>query len=303
MTNQKVTTTKFFENKRVKETILAYLMMAPDIIGLLFFVFIPVLIAFYISLHDWNALQPMKFAGLKNYINLMSDSEWWGSLKTTFIYSLMFVPMLFIGSLLLAVFVNSIPGKSQEYFRTAYFIPYSVSTVVAAVMWLFMFDQQKGFINHFFLLLGLSKQKFLGDSKEALICIAIISAWMQIGYYTIIFLAAIKDIPRSYYEAAELDGANAFSVFYKITFPLIREVSSFVLIVTTVYSFQIFDQVKILTRGGPGRATEVSVYYIYTQCFEFMKLGYSSALAFILFIILFVLSLIQLRVTKGNSYE
>ncbi len=291
------------KSKKVKENLFAYFMLAPDVIGIALFIFVPILIALYVSFHDWNVLEPMKYIGLGNYKNLLSDGQWWHSVWTTLLYTLMFVPMVFCISLLMAVFVNSIPGSAQEFFRTLYFIPYSISTVVASLIWRFMMDPQRGFINDILRAIGLPAQDFLGNPRQALFCIAFISAWMLIGYYSIIFLAALKDIPVSYYEAAYLDGANFFHVFKSITFPLLKEVNTFVLIVTTIASFQVFDQIKILTNGGPADATNVSVYYIYKNAFEYMKVGYSSALAFVLFAIIFVFSLIQLRITKGNSDE
>lgn len=290
-------------NKRVQENFFAYFMLAPDIIGLAVFVFLPILIAFYVSLHSWNGLQPMKFIGLKNYKALLSDRLWWHSLKLTLYYSLMFVPMLYCFSLLLALFVNSIPGKAQEFFRTAYFVPYAVSTVVAAIVWNFIFDPQRGLLNDILKIFNIPPQAFLGNPKQAMFCIAFISAWMQVGYYAIIFLAALKDIPKSYYEAAKLDGANAFQIFRHITFPLLKEANSFVLTITTILSFQVFDLIKIMTNGGPAEATNVSVYYIYTNSFDYMKLGYSSSMAFILFLIILFVSLLLLKITKGSSNE
>ncbi len=294
---------KRINKRKVKENLFAYAMLAPDVIGIAVFIFIPILIALYVSFHNWNVLEPMAFAGLKNYKTLLTDSQWWHSVWTTVLYTLMFVPMVFCVSLLLAVFINSIPGKMQEILRTLYFIPYAISTVVASLIWRFMMDPQRGFINKILKVFGIPAQDFLGSTKQALFCIAIISAWMLIGYYTIIFLAALKDIPISYYEAAYLDGAGSFQIFKNITLPLIKEVSTFVLIVTTIASFQVFDQIKILTNGGPADATTVSVYYIYQNAFDYMKVGYSSALAFVLFLIIFVFSLFQLKLTKGNADE
>ncbi len=289
--------------RKIKENLFAYCMLAPDVIGLAVFIFLPVLIALYVSFHNWNVLEPMTFAGIENYKTLLTDKQWWHSVWTTILYTLMFVPIVFCISLLLAVFVNSIPGKAQEFFRTVYFIPYAISTVVASLIWRFMMDPQRGYINSFLQIFGIPAQDFLGSTQQSLFCIAIISAWMLIGYYTIIFLAALKDIPVSYYEAAHLDGANSLQIFKRITLPLIKEVSTFVLIVTTIASFQVFDQIKILTNGGPADSTTVSVYYIYQNAFDYLKVGYSSALAFVLFLIIFVLSLLQLRLTKGNADE
>ena len=290
-----------FVNKKVKENIFAYAMLAPDIIGLAIFIFLPILIALFVSFNDWNALEPMKFAGLQNYKEALADIEWWNSIKTTIIYTLMYVPMVYCISLLIALFINSIPGKAQEFFRTMYFVPYAISTVVAAMIWKFMFDPQRGFINDILWIFGIEPQSFLGDPQQALFCIAFISAWLVIGYYSIIFLTALKDIPVSYYEAAKLDGANTFRTFTSITFPLLKEVNAFVLVITTIASFQVFDVIKILTNGGPANATNVSVFYIYRNSFDYMKLGYSSALAFLLFIIIFVFSFMLLKMTKGHS--
>ncbi|TCL61496.1 carbohydrate ABC transporter membrane protein 1 (CUT1 family) [Hydrogenispora ethanolica] len=294
---------RFLTRPKVQENLFAYLMLAPDLIGLAVFIFLPIVIAFYVSLHDWNALEPMQFVGLKNYWTLSGDLDWWVSLRTTALYSLMFVPLVYGISLLLAVFIHSIPGKFQEFIRTVNFMPFSVSTVVAGIIWMFMFEEQRGMVNGAIKLLGLPAQTFLGDPDQALICIALVSAWMVIGYYTVLFLAALKDIPVSYYEAARLDGANVLTIFKNITLPLLKETSTFVLIVTTIASFQVFDQIKIMTNGGPADATNVSVFYIYRQCFEYMKLGYASALAFVLFMIIFALSLAQLKLMRSGNTD
>lgn len=293
---------KKFTSKKKKEYLFAYAMLAPDVIGLAIFVFLPVIIAFYVSLHRWNALEAMQFIGFKNYLTLMKDTSWWQSVLTTLKYTVMFVPMVYFLSLLLAVFINSIPGKLQQFFRTVYFVPFSISTVVVAIIWMFMFDEKRGYFNAILRFFGIEAQTFIANPNQALFWIAFVSAWMLIGYYTIIYIAALKDIPQSYYEAAKIDGANFFDIFKDITYPLLREVRTFVLIVTTIASFQVFDQIKIMTNGGPAKATNVSVFYIYKQSFEYMKLGYASALAFVLFLIIFAFSAIQLKMQK-NYYD
>ena len=290
-------------SRSVKNNIFAYLMLLPDIAGIAVFIFVPILIALYVSFHEWNALEPMRFIGLANYKRMLSDSDWWRSIRTTLVYAAVFVPILFCVSLGLAVLINSIRGKAQEIFRTLFFMPYAVSTVVAALIWRFMLDPQRGFFNQALRFFNIEPQGFLGSPYQALFCISAISIWMLCGYYAVIFLAAIKDIPKSYFEAARLDGAGSIQIFFRITFPLLREVSTFVLVVTTIASFQVFDLVKILTNGGPAKGTLVSVFYIYQNAFDFTRLGYSSALAFVLFVIILVLSLLQLRIARGNSNE
>ena len=284
-------------SRHTRTTLFAYAMLAPDIIGLGVFIFLPIIMAFYVSLHSWDALSTMRFIGFKNYITLISDSGWWRSLRITLVYTFMYVVMVFWFSLLLAMFLNSLK-RGQELFRTLYFIPFSVSTVVAGMMWLFLLNDKTGYINAALRLFSLPTLKFLASTREALPSIAVMTVWMNVGYYTIIFLSAIKDIPSSYYEAAKLDGAGPLAIFLHITFPLLRDISAFVLIITTVASFQVFDQIKIMTNGGPASSTGVTVFYIFRQSFEFMKLGYASALAFVLFLIIFLVSLLQLKFTK-----
>jgi multiple sugar transport system permease protein len=288
--------------KKRRTNAFAYAMLAPDLIGLAVFLFFPIIMAFYVSLHEWDALSPMQFIGIENYLTILGDSDWWRSLGLSLSYSLLFVGLVFCGSLLLAVFLDSLK-KSGEILRTVYFIPFSISTVVASMIWIFMYNDKTGYLNGFLRLVGLPGQGFLSSSSQALGSIAVSAAWTCIGYYAVLFLAAIKDIPPSYYEAAVLDGANKWTLFWNITFPLIKNVSVFVFIITTIGSFQVFDQVKVMTNGGPANSTNVSVFYIYRQCFEYMKLGYSSALAFVLFVIIFFVSVFQLKFTKADSVD
>ena len=288
---------KSFLSRKVKNNIFAYLMLLPDMLGIALFIFIPILIALYVSFHEWNALEPMRFVGLDNYKTMLQDTDWQKSLLITVCYTALFVPLLYCVSLGLALLIQSIKGKVQHIFRTVLFLPYSVSTVVAALIWRFMLDPRNGFFNQILRFFHIPIQGFLGNTKQALLCIAVISVWMLCGYYAIIFLAGIKDIPKSYYEAACLDGADELQTFFYITFPLLKEVSVFVIVVTTISSFQVFDLVKILTNGGPAQSTTVSVFYIYQNAFDFTKLGYSSAMAFVLFVLIMLFSLIQLRLT------
>jgi ABC-type sugar transport system permease subunit len=295
-----VAESKALLRKRRRTALFAYAMLAPDVLGLLVFIFLPIIMAFIVSLNSWDALSPMRFTGLANYRTLIADSDWWRSLRITAGYALMYVMMVFWISLLLAVFINSLK-RLQELFRTLNFIPFSISTVVAGMAWLFLLNDRTGYVNAALRSLGLPTGLFLASVTQALPSIAVMTAWMNIGYYTIIFLAAIKDIPSSYFEAARIDGAGSFRMFCSITFPLLKNVSAFVLVITTIASFQVFDQIKIMTNGGPASATSVTVFYIFKQSFEFMKFGYASALAFILFLIIFVISLVQLRLTRAGQ--
>ncbi|MCG8401896.1 MAG: sugar ABC transporter permease [Firmicutes bacterium] len=280
---------------RAEETLTAYAMILPDALGLLIFVFAPIIYAFYVSLHKWNGLKEMKFIGVSNYIKMFSDEHFWLSIWITIKYALIYVPSIFCFALLFALLVHSIKGKMQQFYRIIYFIPYAISTVVAALIWTFMYDPMRGYLNAALKFAGIESQNFLASTTQALPSVAVVGIWLVLGYNMVLFLAALKDIPQSYFEAADIDGANSLQKFFSITLPLLKETSLFVVIVTTIGSFQAFDQIKVMTNGGPALATNVTVFYIFRQAFEISKLGYSSAIAFILFIIIMVLTLIQLK--------
>lgn len=284
-----------------KEALTAYGMLLPDVLGLLVFVFIPIIYAFFISLHNWNGLSDMQFIGLGNYIKMTKDKMFQKSIIVTIKYVLMYVPSVFVLSLLLACLLNSLHGKLQSFFRTAFFVPYAISTVIAGIVWSFMYNPMNGFLNQLLSLAGIEKQKFLASTSQALPSIVVVSVWLVLGYNAMLFLAAIKDIPKDYYEAAELDGAGSLQKFFKITLPLIKDTSVFVLVMCAIGSFQAFDQINVMTSGGPANSTTTSVLYIYREAFEKFEMGYSSALAFVLFIIIMCLTLIQMKVMNRKN--
>ena len=287
------------QRKRL-ERITGYAFLLPDLLGLLIFVVGPIAYAFFLSFHDWNAFSSMKYAGVSNYIRLWRDPQFWSSLKVTAIYTFTYVPLLFSISLALAVLVSQ-KLPLMRVFRTIFFIPVVLSLVVSALMWKFIFDEQVGFLNYLLKLVGLSPQPWLGSVELALPAIIIVSIWIQMGYFMVIFLAGIQDIPSLYYDAAKIDGANGLQTFWNITFPLLKPTSLFVIVILIINSFQVFDQIWVMTRGGPASATEVTVIYIYRQAFQFLNLGYASAIAFVLFLIILVFSLIQFRLFRTNT--
>lgn len=278
-----------------KEWMTAYGFLLPNIIGLSVFVFFPIVYAFFISLHDWNLLSPKEFTGFSNYVALMNDSQWWDSIRRTLIYAAVYVPSLFCLALFFAVILSHLKGKLLNSVRTLYLMPFAITSVISAVVWMFLLDPRNGFINNVIGYFGIPPQQFLGSTDQALISIIVVMIWINLGYNMIIFLASIKDIPKDFYEAADIDGATKRQKFRHITFPLLRDISIFILVITTIGSFQVFDQVQVMTKGGPANATEVSVLYIYKQSFQLLNMGYASALAFVLFLIIFVLSILQLR--------
>lgn len=282
------------------EWITGYGFLLPDLLGLLIFVVGPIGYALFLSFHDWNALAPMRFTGLANYKRLWVDPLFWSSLRVTALYTAFYVPLLFSISLGLAVLVNQrLPFV--HLFRGIFFIPVALSLVVSALMWKYIFDEQVGLLNYLLRLVGLPAQPWLGSVELALPAIIIVSIWIQMGYFMVIFLAGLQDIPRPYYDAAKIDGASAWQIFWSITFPLLKPTSLFVGVILLINSFQVFDQIWVMTKGGPASATEVTVIYIYRQAFEYLNLGYASAVAFVLFLVILVFSLLQFQLFRSST--
>lgn len=284
-----------------KEVLTAYCMLAPDVLGLLVFVFVPIIYAFYISLHSWNGLSDMEFIGFQNYIKMIGDKKFIDSIWVTIKYALMYVPSVYVLSLLMANLLNALHGKLQSLFRTAFFLPYAISTVIAGIVWSFIYNPMNGFLNQLIVLAGGEEQRFLASTTQALPSTVVVGVWLVLGYNTILFLAAIKDVPRNYYEAAEIDGAGPIQKFFKITLPLVKDTSVFVIVMCAIASFQAFDQIKVMTGGGPANKTTTSVFYIYREAFETFEMGYASSLAFVLFIIIMALTLVQMKLIKGKE--
>lgn len=289
--------------KKRTETLTAYAFLLPNLLGLTVFIFFPMIYAFYVSLHDWNALSPKVFIGLENYKDLIVDQRWWDSVGRTFIFTFIYVPLLYGLSLFFAVVLNNLKQRYQSIARTMFLLPFAITSVISAVVWMFLYDPRNGFLNQLLSSVGLEKLEFLGSTNTALVSIVVVILWINLGYNMIIFMASIKEIPKDYYEAAKIDGATNWRAFKSITFPLLRGTSAFILLTTTIASFTVFDQIMVMTKGGPASSTEVSVLYIYIQAFEFLNMGYASALAVVLFLIIFVLSLAQLKFYTANEKE
>jgi multiple sugar transport system permease protein len=288
---------RWWRTRRGQQWLVGYGFLLPDVIGLAVFVGLPILGAFYLSFHDWSGIGAREFAGLENYETLVQDKAFLHSLKITAIYTFSFVPLLYVFALALALLVNQ--GLALTgLLRSAFFAPFMVSLVVASVVWSFMLQDPAGVVNTIIGLFGIEPQPWLGSTRFALISVILVTLWQAVGYSMIIFLAGLQDIPRVYYEAATIDGAGAWKRFRYITLPLLKPTSVFVLIISFIGAFQLFDPIFVMTQGGPADATTTTVYYIYETAFEFLQLGYASALSVVLFAIILVASLIQLRVFR-----
>ncbi len=287
------------KTKRIlKNNLVGYSFILPDFIGLTVFIILPIIYAVYISLFNWNFANVKEYIGLQNYVTMLHDAKWWASLLRTVKLTVMYVPSLFILSLLLAVLISHIDHnrRAASVIKTSFLMPYAITSVIASALWMFLFVEKRGFINVFIKMLGFPGQKFLGSTSQAMGCIVVVLLWINLGYNIILFLSAIKDIPQDYTEAARIDGASSFRIFWNITFPLIKQTTVFVLITTTIASFQCLDLIMVMTSGGPAGSTEVASLYIYNQSFNLMRAGYASALSVILFIVMAIFAVLQLNV-------
>lgn len=288
---------KISKRKR-RENAVAYAFILPDFIGLVVFVIIPIIYAFYISFFEWDFINDKIFVGWGNYIRMWRDSSWWQAMLRTLKLTVIYVPALFCCSLFFAVLISNIKSKAGSFVKTSFLMPFAITSVIASTLWMFLFNEKRGYLNAVLNIFGIENQSFLGSNKQALICVIVVLLWINLGYNMILFLSAIKDIPASYNEAATIDGASKWHIFRYITFPLIKQTSIFILITTTIASFQVLDLIMVMTKGGPAKATEVGALYIYDRSFNMMEMGYGSALSVFLFLCLLVFSFVQLRITS-----
>jgi len=304
-----------------------WIYVLPAVTIIILFRFVPILLSFIISFFEWNITGIGKFVGFDNYVMLITDSDFWKSMLNTFYLVIFVVPLTISFSLFFAVFLNQIK-KLKSFFRLVYFVPFVTSLVALSIVWKIIFNEQtclanaflqvfgfvplkwlnesSGIFTLFFQSFGISIPTYLGGPSLALFAIIIVTVWRSIGYNTIIYLAGLQSIPTSYYEAAEIDGANKVKQFFKLTLPLISPTTYYVLMMTTITTFQVFSQVYLMTGppiGGPAGTTKVIVYYIFENGFsEAQNLAYASAIALVLFIIILGLTLLQKHMEKHVHY-
>jgi len=296
---------RVFWTRTRKETLAAWLFILPDSIGLLIFVAIPMVLALSLGFFSVDGFGSYKFVGLANYNRMLRDPLFMKSLGVTIVYVLCLVPGLYVSGLGLALLVRQrIPLVGL--WRSLFFMPYVVSLVVVALVWKVMLIDKVGFINRMLELVGLEGRSWLGDPNLALGAVLVVTIWFLMGYYMVIFLSGLQDIPREYYEAARIDGANSWKMFTRITLPLLRPTSFFVLLVSTVSAVsgsQAFDLIYVMTNGGPANSTSLAVFYIYQQAFKFNNYGYAAAMASVLVVILLILTILLFALTRGGRFH
>lgn len=277
-----------------KNTLIAWSFIAPNFIGFLIFTLVPVVCSLILAFMKWDSFSTPEFVGLQNFTRMLSDDTFWLSLKNTFLYTIGVVPLTLVCSLGLAILLNQ-KIKGVKFFRTAFFFPYVTSLVAIAVVWSMLFHPTMGPINQFLRVVIENPPGWLSSSDWALTAIIIVSVWRGMGYYMILYLAGLQGISKELYEAAAMDGANKWKQFIHITVPALRPTTFFVTIMLVINCFKIFDLVQVMTDGGPGRATNVLVYQVYSEAFVKFNFGYASAIAMVLFVIVLVITVIQFK--------
>ena len=292
------------QKRVIRDNLTGYAFVLPNLIGYSIFVFIPVCFSFVLSVMQWDGSQaPMKFVGLANFAQIFSDDVFVKSFFNTIEYAAMTVVPTLVLSLLLAVLLNS-KIKGIALFRTSFFFPYIASIVAVGAVWNMLFQPDFGPINEALKFIGISNPpRWVVDVKWAMVAIAIVSIWKYMGYYMIVYLAALQGISKSLYEAASIDGANGLQKLRYITVPMLTPTTFFVLIMLTIQCFKVFDLVYVMTGGGPGNATKTLVNFIYEKAFKSWQLGPASAGAIILFAVVLVITLIQFSGEKKWSKD
>lgn len=285
---------KIFNN----ETASAWIFVLPAMLGIFIFIIIPIFCSFGLSFSKWNLLGNIEFVGLSNYKTLFNDPLFSKILLNTVVFSVSVSILGVIIPLILASIINS-RIRGSEFFKSAYFLPFITPMVVVGIVWAWIFDTNIGFLSQ---ILNLHIN-WLYDSNYAMPALIIVSVWKLIGYNMIIFLSGLSSVSNSLFESAKIDGANSVQTLRFITVPMLSPTIFFVVIITAISSFQVFDLIYLMTEGGPFDSTNVLVYSIYKNAFEYFNVGKASAIAYVLFFIVLILTLLQWHFRKKLVYN
>jgi multiple sugar transport system permease protein len=281
----------------------AYLFIAPSMIVIAMFVVYPILRALWMSIHDWSFLNPDHLmVGLGNYAELFKDARFWNSLKITAVYTVVSVPLQIILAILAAMAFHE-RIRFVSFFRSVYFFPVISSFAVMAIVWTFLLDPDIGLVSHWLVRLGIPPVPWLQSTTFALPVVIFVGIWKTIGFNMVIVLAGLDGISETYYEAASIDGAGPFAQFWNVTIPGLRQSLVFVTAMAFIASLQAFDQVYVMTHGGPLFSTETLVTYIYHQGFELFRMGYAAAISVALFLLIMMGAVLQLKSLRYQDVD
>ncbi len=292
-------------SNRQREALAGYLFLAPDFLGLVVFVGLPMLLALTMGFFEVNGFGQFAFVGLANYSKMLVDPVFWQCLKVTIVYMVVLVPALYVSGLGLALLVQQ-TNRFNTVMRSMFFAPQMVSLVVIGLVWQVMTVDKRGVLSRLFALVGIGNISLLGSPQFALYTTLFVTVWFLMGFYMLIFIGGLQDIPKDYYEAAEIDGASRVQRFWHITLPLLRPTSFFVLLISLVAAVaggQAFDLVYVMTKGGPANSTTVLIFYIYQQAFQYSQFGYAAAMASFVVLILLVATLFLFLLTRGGRFN
>ena len=292
--------------KNTRDSLIAYSFIAPNFIGFCVFTLVPMVFAIALAFCSWDGRHAIQFIGLDNFIKLFTtDKIFQAALKNTIVYVIGTVPLTLVCSLAMAVLLNQ-NVKLRNFFRTVAFFPYVASLVAVAAVWNMIFNPSMGpinmILNQFFHVAVEDLPRWAAGKDTAMITVILFSVWKNMGYYMVIYLAGLQGCNPDLNEAAELDGANRWQQFWHITLPQLRPTTFFVVIMLTISGFKVYDQMYMITQGGPGTATMTLVYYIYNVAFvNTPKYGYASAISMVLFVLVLIVTIVQFRGSKGEN--
>jgi multiple sugar transport system permease protein len=272
----------------------AYLYLLPTFVGLILFSLGAIIFSVGISFTDWDILQPPHWVGLSNYVRLFTTPLNWQVFGNTLYYTAVIVPLGTALALGLALALNR-GLRGIVILRGLYFLPVISSTVAVSLVWSWLYNQQFGLINYLLSLVGIAGPAWLADTRTAMPAVIIMSIWKGLGYNMVIFLAGLQGIPQELYEAAKIDGAGAWAQFRYVTLPLVSPTTFFVVVLSTIAAFQVFDQTYVMTGGGPAYSTTTLALFIYQNAFQWFHMGYAAALSYVLFAAVAVVTLLQFR--------
>ncbi len=293
----------FWRRAGFRRGLTGWLFAAPILIYFTIFVFGPILASLVMMFFEWNGFGPIsqaKWVGLQNVSELFRDEKFLGSFRNTFLYAVVVVVSGVVFGLLLALVLNGV-NRFIGLVRATYYLPVMLPITAMSLLWGLMYQQRYGLFNQLLSAVDLPPVAWLINPSVALLSICLMVVWKGLGWYMVIFMAGLKAIPEDFYEAAKVDGATGWQRFWHITLPLLRPTLLFVLVVTIIGSLQVFSPIFIMTQGGPANATNVVVYWVYITAFQFLRFGYATAMAVFLFVVIMVITAIQLRVFREGG--
>ncbi|CAJ1316225.1 sugar ABC transporter permease [Paenibacillus sp. PK4536] len=285
-----------------KEKYFGYLFILPPVVGFLLFTLYPALYSVYGSFTDWNGLGQMNFIGLDNFKDILTDDFFYKSMFNT-LFLMIGIPIGLVISLLLALGLNrKIPGTTT--FRVIYYVPVISSLAAISILWQWAYNGDYGLVNQFLDLFGIKGPNWLANTATVKPALIIMTIWKGLGYSMLLYLAALQSVSRSYYEAAELDGASGFKMFRHITWPMVKPVTFFLVVTNIIGGSQIFTEINIMTpTGGPEFSSATIVFYIWQKAFDNLQMGYASAMAVILGLFIFIITLVQFKMNERSSFD